>query len=790
MSDKKKKPLGESIKKALSGLKLSHFILLVLLLLVVVGISTVGTVIVAATSGMPSLESTDITDYDVTSYIVDKDGVFVDKLADTNYVAADYDDISENMLNAVVSLEDKRFYSHHGIDPIRISGAMVANLKAGGIVQGGSTITQQLAGLVMENRDEKTYKRKIQEMILAFRIERNYSKEDILNAYLNRVFFGIGLSGKACYGIEAAAQDILGKHASDLTIADAALLAGVIQNPTTWSPITDPENAKVRREQALSAMLSNGVITQEQYDEANNSEIVTASIVSDDDTETQQYNQSYIDYVITEALDALGVDEQELYTGGYVIHTGLDQDLQSYMYDYFETGSFPVGASYETLQAGMVVLNNEDSTIAGMMSGRHQEEGVARQFGYAYQAKRQPGSTFKPIFVYGPAFEEGKGTGTVYLDSEYDVGGHTIKNADLQYRGNVTIRYALEQSLNTVAARCINEIGPEKGLEFAKNCGITTLVEDSGDGVTDATISAGLGGLTEGVTPLEMAGAYECFANQGIYTEPHAITKITDEEGNTIWEEEPESHRAMDETTAYMITSCLQSVVTDGIGNYGQIYDGRPTAGKTGTTDNTKDLWFCGYTPQYTAALWMGYDTPTTIYSTSNSAAIVWSAIMSNLHSGLEFEYFEEPDGLTEVTVDTKSGLLATRSTPYSYRSTELYKSGTEPTTYSSNVYSDYQYSTSTNNNNSTTNSTWGTGTGTGTDSTTGSGTTSGDWGTGTSGGTTGGTWGSGTSGGTTGGTWGGGTSGGTSGGTWGGGTSGGTTSGGTTGGENVGTVY
>ena len=781
MSDKKKKPLGESIKKALSSLKLSHFILLVLLLLVVVGISTVGTVIVAATSGMPSLESTDITDYDVTSYIVDKDGVFVDKLADTNYVAVEYDDISENMLNAVVSLEDKRFYDHHGIDPIRIAGAMVANVKAGSIVQGGSSITQQLAGLVMENRDEKTYKRKIQEMVLAFRIENNYSKEEILTAYLNRCYFGIGYSGKACYGIEAAAQDILGKHASDLTIADAALLAGVIQNPTTWSPITDPENAKVRREQALSAMLDNGVITQEQYDEANNSEIVTGSIVSDTETETQQYNQSYIDYVITEAIEALGVDEQELYTGGYVIHTGLDQSLQSYMYDYFETGAFPYGATSEVLQAGMVVLNNDDSTIAGMMSGRHQEEGVARQFGYAYQAKRQPGSTFKPIFVYGPAFEEGMGTGSVYLDSEYDVGGHTIKNADLQYHGNVTIRYALEQSLNTVAARCINEIGPEKGLEFAKNCGITTLVEDSGDGVTDATISAGLGGLTEGVTPLEMAGAYECFANQGIYTEPHAITKITDEEGNTIWEEEPESHRAMDETTAYMITSCLQSVVTDGIGNYGQIYDGRPTAGKTGTTDNTKDLWFCGYTPQYTAALWMGYDTPTTIYSTSNSAAIVWSAIMSNLHSGLEFEYFEEPDGLTEVTVDTKSGLLATRSTPYSYRSTELYKSGTEPTTYSSNVYSDYQYSTSTNNNNSTTNSTWGTGTGTGTDSTTGSGTTSGDWGTGTSGGTGGGSWGTGTGGGTSGGSWGTGTGGGTSGGSWGSGTSGG---------ENVGTIY
>ncbi len=765
---KKKKSLGESLKQVVSSLKLSHFILLLLLLLVVVGISTVGTVILAATSGMPSLEDTDVTDYSVTSYIVDKDGVFVDQMVDTNYVNVDSSEISDNMKNAVISLEDKRFYDHHGFDPIRIGGAMVANLRAGTIVQGGSTITQQLAGMVMENRDEKTYKRKIQEVVLAIRIENEYSKDEILTAYLNRCYFGIGLSGRACYGIEAAANDILGKHASELTVADSALLAGLIQNPTTWSPITVPDDAKYRREQALSAMLDNGVITQEQYDEANNSEIATASITVDNGNETQSYNQSYIDYVVEEAMSLLNVERDELYSGGYVIHTGLDQDLQSYMYDYFES-DYPFPGS--DVQAGMVVLNNDDSTIAGMIGGRHQD--TAGGYNNAWQAKRQPGSSFKPIFVYGPAFEEaGMGTGTVYNDQPYTVGGHTIKNADLSQHGNVTIRYALEQSLNTVAAQVVNDIGPETGVEFAKNCGITSLVEESDDGVTDLTISAGLGGLTNGVSVLEMAGAYECFANEGIYTKPRAITQITDEEGNTIWEEEPESHRAMEETTAYMVTSCLQSVVTDGIGNAAQIYDGRPTAGKTGTTDDSKDFWFCGYTPQYTGALWIGYDTPTPMYGTSDYAASIWGNVMSHLHSGLDFEYFEEPDGLTEVTIDSKSGLLATRSTPYAYRSTELYKSGTEPTTYSTNTYASYQYSTNTGNttgSNNTTNdgTTNGGGWGTGDSSGTGGGSGTGDWGTGGGSGT--GDWGTGGGSGT--GDWGGGGTGGGSGtGGWGGG--------------------
>ena len=687
MSDKKKKSTFEGVKKALSNLKLSHFILLVLLLLVVVGASTVGTVMLAATSDMPSLENNDITDFDVTSYIVDKDGTFVEKmLPNTNYVSVEYNEISDNMLNAVTSIEDRRFFDHHGVDPIRIAGAVVANLRAGETVQGGSTITQQLAGLAMLDRNEKTYKRKIQEAILALRIERQYSKNEILTAYLNRCYFGVGLSGKACYGIEAAANDILGKHASDLTVADAALLAGIIQNPGYWSPVIDEDNAYQRREQVLNAMKENGVISSDEYEQYNAEPIVTATITEVDDNVNQSYNQSYVDYVVEEAMQALDLDDpNQLYSGGYIIQTGLNQDLQAYMYDYFNSDyNFPGGAGEGDLQGAMVVLNNEDGSIAGMIGERHPEEGQARTYNRATQATRQPGSTFKPIFVYGPAFEEGMSPGTVFLDAPYTVDGHTIKNDDLKYHGNVTIRYALNQSLNTVAARCLEQIGPEKGFEFAKKCGISTLEEGDENGVTDKTISAGLGGLTNGVTPLEMAAAYETFANGGIYTAPHAITKITNEEGDVIWEEEPESHRAMEETTAYLVTSCLQSVVTQGIGTAGQIYDGRVTCGKTGTTDYSKDLWFCGYTPQYTASVWLGYDTPAPIYSTSDSAAMVFANIMSYAHQGLDFEDFEVPEGLTEVTISRGSGLLATQSTPDNQRESEIYEEGKEP-----NIYDD-----------------------------------------------------------------------------------------------------
>ncbi len=679
--------------KAKRKFKWSHFLILAVLLVFVVGITTVSTVVVAALSGMPSLDETEITNYDLTSYILDKDGAFVEKLQTANnHVPVKYDEISPNMVKALVSIEDKRFYKHHGLDLFRIGGAFVSNLKAGHIVQGGSTITQQLAGMAMLDRSDKTYKRKIQEAVIALRIERKYSKEEIITSYLNRAYFGIGNSGLNCYGVEAAANDFFGKHAKDLTMDESAMLAGMIQNPGLHSPITNPENAIERRHQVLQALLSNKFIDEESFNSLDNAPLNLATITVNRDPEKQSYNQVYIDYVVQEATEKLNLqkDPMKLLTGGYIIHTRLDQDLQKYMYDYFNTDYyFPAGASAETLQGAMVVMEARSGGIIGMIGGRHQEEDQARLLNRAVQSKRQPGSAFKPIFVYGPAFEKGYGTGSSFRDAPYRTdNGHEIKNADLQHHGPVTIREAIEFSYNTVAIRVLEEIGIKDGLKFAKKLGITTLVE-KGE-VNDETLSAGIGGLTEGVTVLEMAGAYGAFADEGVYTKPNAITKITDKDGRVIWEEKPEKKKVMSPQTAYMMTSCLQSVVYQGIGGNAALRDGRIVAGKTGTTDYSKDFWFAGYTPQLVGVVWIGYDSPAPMYGTSSNAANVFGNIMTYAHRNLPAEDFERPDGLVDVVVDSTTGNLATRNTPYALRRSELFASGTEPTTYSAGNYSAY----------------------------------------------------------------------------------------------------
>lgn len=673
--------------------KWSHLLILAFLLLCVVGVTTVTTVIMAAMGSMPNIEDLDITSYNVTSYIVDKDGDFVDKLsANNNHIQIKYNEISPNMIKSVVAIEDKRFYKHHGIDPIRIGGAFIANLRAGHIVQGGSTITQQLAGMALNKRDEKSYSRKIQEAVLALRIEKQYSKEDIITAYLNRVYLGVGNSGMNCYGVEAAANDLFGKHASELTIAEGAMIAGIIQNPAGHSPINNPDNALARRGQVLQALLTNKYITEADYQKATNAPLNLSTISVSPETETQTYNQSYIDAVITSAAEKLGLEKDinQLYTGGYIIHTRLDQALQKYMFDYFNSDyNFPGGASNETLQAAMVIMDASSGGVRAMVGGRHLDENRSRGWNYATQSTRQPGSAFKPIFVYAPAFEKGYGTGSVFKDAPFrSDSGHEIKNADLQYHGDVTIRKAIADSYNTVAVRVLQEIGIKDSLKFAKNIGISTLVEKGN--VNDETLSAGLGGLTKGVSVMDMAGAYGAFADGGVYTEPNLISKITDEKGRVIWEEKAERHKGMSPQTAYMVTSCLQSVVYEGIGGAAALGDGRTVVGKTGTTDNSKDFWFAGYTPQLVGVVWMGFDTPAPIYGTSTNAAVVFSNIMTYAHRDLPAENFERPEGLVDVLIDTKTGKLATRSTPYAFRHMELYASGTEPTTYSSANYANY----------------------------------------------------------------------------------------------------
>lgn len=690
----------KSIKKTKTSqkkkkIRWSHLVLLVLMLLGIVGASAVGTVILAAMSSMPDLDDAHIGDYDIPSKIYDKNGDIIQELSlGNNYSPVKTNEMSQLIRSAVISVEDKRFHDHHGIDPIRITGAMISNFKSGGVVQGGSTITQQLAGMAMNSRDEKTYKRKIQEAITAIKIDKRYSKADILTMYLNRCYFGIGLSGRSCYGVEAASNDYFGKHATDLTLEEAALLAGMIQNPGKWSPLVSVDNAKERRGIVLKAMLDNGVISQEQFTNANAADIPVSTIL--ETTEKKILNDtaiSYTDYTINEAMHVLGLkSDKDLYTGGYQIYTQMNPNLQDYMYNYFSNDyNFPTGNSTQPIQGAMIVMDSKKGEIIGLIGGRNikQERTLNRT-----KTLRQPGSTFKPIYAYAPAFENGYGTGSVELDKPYDAWGHIINNYDFKYAGMVTFRQALINSYNTVAVRVVAKVGSEKGVAMAKKLGITSLVEEGT--LNDVNLSAGLGGLTKGVSVEEMAGAYGVFANQGYYNKPHTIVKILNQQGKVVYTADNKPKQVISPETAYMITSCLTDVVNRGTGVLARIYDGRVTAGKTGTTDNAKDLWFVGYTPQYVGCVWIGFDQPAQIYSTSDATSRIFGSIMSYLHQGLPYEDFVRPDNVVSVLIDTKTGNLASRSTPGIYRSMELFKSGTEPSSYSS--YSGGWYDSSSNN--------------------------------------------------------------------------------------------
>lgn len=683
MADLKKSSKNQKASKQKKKVRWSHVILLIVLLLGVVGASAVGTIILAAMSSIPDLDEVHIGDYEISSQIYDKDNALIQELSvGNNYTPIKTEQMSPLILKAITSIEDKRFYRHSGIDPIRITGAFVSNLKAGHITQGGSTITQQLAGLALLNRDEKTYKRKIQEAIIALKIDKKYSKDEILTMYLNRCYFGIGLSGRSCYGIEAASNDYFGKHASDLTLEEAALLAGMVQNPGKWSPLASVENAKERRSIVLQAMYNNNMISKEEMAKANESQILVKSSLPTSETITKRaYAQSYIDYVMHEAANLLKLESADaLYTGGYKIYTKMDSRLQNYMYDYFNNAyNFPTGNSNVPIQGAMIVMNSKNGEITGLIGGRNVS--TARTLNRAYQTTRQPGSTFKPIYDYAPAFEAGYGTGSVEVDKPYELGNHTIKNYNFKYSGPITFRQALIHSSNTVAARVLEKVGIKRGMEMAKKLGISTLVENGER--NDLNLSAGLGGLTHGVTVRDMAGAYGVFANKGQYNKPHAIVKIVNQQGKVVYTAENKPKQVISEDTAYMISSCLTDVVNRGTGVLAKIYDGRVTAGKTGTTDDSKDLWFAGYTPQYVGCVWLGYDQPATIYATSDATSKIFGAIMSFAHQGLAYEDFERPSSIVSVLIDTTTGNLASRSTPSFYRSNEFYKSGTEPTTYS-----------------------------------------------------------------------------------------------------------
>ena len=666
---------SSSRKKTKTRYKIHWFRILFAVILVcgVIGCGIVAGACLSIAKDTPDLNSVDLDNYSVTTTILDKDGNSVGNLhAGENRVPVDFDEISPNAVNALVAIEDQRFYKHNGVDPIRIGGAMIANIKAGGIVQGGSTITQQLTGLTFLDRTEKSYTRKIKEAILALKVEKEYSKDEIITHYLNRAYFGGG-----AYGIEAAAEYFFAKPASDLTVPEAAMLAGCIQNPSKWSPIGFPENALKRRNLVLDQMEECGFITKDEAEQYKATEIQLSEVrVTAKENNGKTPYQSFINHVIEESLVALDLTDNDkaLYTGGYIIHTTMDPAVQKRMEEVFNNdGNFPNAS----IQAAMVVMDSKTGEVRGIVGGRHQE--AARELNRATQSYRQPGSSFKPVAVYAPAFEAGYGPGTVVDDYPKDYSGHVFQNSSRSYNGLVTIRKGIVSSLNVVAVKTMEMTGIDDCYKFAKQLGFAKMTD------SDRNLSTALGGLTTGVSPLELAGAYGTFANSGVYIEPFAITKITDQNGKVIWEHKTEKKAVMSEQSAYLLTSCLTDAATSGTGSAAKV-SGHQTAGKTGTTSDNKDAWFAGYTKHYVGVVWVGYDTPKKLGNNAfggTLSAPIFSKVMNTIHQGLPSENFTAPSGITTVAIDTKSGMLAGSNTPAEYVSNEMFNSKHVPKSYS-----------------------------------------------------------------------------------------------------------
>jgi penicillin-binding protein 1A len=622
----------------------------------------------------------DITDYKGSSeatLIYDADGELLTKLFKENRVYVPLERMPEDLKNAIVAIEDTKFYVHHGIDFWGIGRAMINNIMKGDLLdQGASTITQQLARNAFLTLD-KTYFRKIQEAYLAIQFERLYTKSEILEMYLNEIFLG-----HSAYGVETASLQYFGKSVEDLTLAESALIAGLPQSPNNYTPLRYPERAISRRNVVLDRMHELGYITEAEMKKAKNAELNLGTV-----EESEDIAHYFTLYVRDQLIDRFGASM--VYNGGLKVHTTLDPEMQKLaeqtIKNKIENGFIPSFQSSQSEnlqpQLSLVSLDVNSGAVRAMVGGRGTD-----QFNRAYQAVRQPGSAFKP-FVYSTALIEGDyTTGTIINDlpmlaSESGKGDNLSiwpRNYGDRYRGLINLNTALTNSVNVAAVKLIQDVGVEKVIDFTEKLGISTFTDDDG---LDDHYSLALGGLNRGVTPIEMASAYSVFANKGIYTEPHAITEVYDKHDNLIYEAQPESKMVMSAENSYLITSMLKSVVDNGTGRRAQM--NRDVGGKTGTTNDYTDAWFVGFTSQIATSVWIGEDTNRSMeYDVktvgSGEAAQIWGDYMRAAVKDMPVINFQMPDNIVEVDVDPYTGLL---SNQYSPRIDVLpYIEGTEPT--------------------------------------------------------------------------------------------------------------
>jgi penicillin-binding protein 2A len=504
--------------------------------------------------------------------------------------------VPPSMKNAVVAIEDHRFYEHNGVDFIGISRALFRDLKAGGAVEGGSTITQQLAKNVFLT-SQKTYKRKIDEVFLAMKIERKYSKQEILQMYLNQIYFGDG-----AWGIKKAAQKYFGKDVKNLTISESALLAGLIKAPSALNPYNHLEKAKARRNVVLFEMNKQGFINNQQLENAEKAQILLNNKENDPFRGKYPY---YVDEVLDEAIHEYGLSQDDLLTGGYKIFTELDPTMQAAAEKTYQNDAlFPKGTD-RIVQSGGVMVDPHTGGVRAIIGGRG--EHIFRGYNRASQLKAQPGSSFKPIAVYTPALEQGWKITDMIKDEPMRFGNYQPSNYNHQYAGEVPMYEAVMESKNVSAVWLLNEMGIEKGLDSIKRFGIPLSKGDR-------NLSIALGGLEKGVSPLNMAEAFSVFPNNGVRIKAHVIQKIVDADGNIVAEWKESKHKVTTKEVTDQMTTMLLGVVENGTGKGAQI-PGREVAGKTGSTqvpiqgiNGVKDQWFVGYTPQLVGAVWVGYD--------------------------------------------------------------------------------------------------------------------------------------------------------------------------------------
>lgn len=526
--------------------------------------------------------------------------------------------VPKDLQNAFIATEDNRFYSHHGVDPIGIMRAIWVNIAHDGVAEGGSTITQQLARNAFLTQD-RTLKRKIMEAMLAIRIEQYYTKQEILEMYLNQIYFGQG-----AYGVQAAAHVYFGKNVQDLDLAQSAMLAGLPQSPNYYSPLTNYKAGKARQAVVLGQMVKYDYIDQATADKAKDEDL---GLREKSEAAHSDNNASYfIDYVISEIAEKYGDDA--VYKDGLKIYTTIDMKAQDAAVQAMHNlpNFYTDDKGLTQPQGALIAINPHNGYIVAMVGGRGDDF-----FNRAVLAERQPGSAFKP-FVYLAAIQDGMTPGTVMDDKKIEFNGWSPKNYEGTYSGQMTLRYALQHSVNTIAVQLADAVGMRKVLNLASSLGITTL-----DDSKDNNLAAALGGLTNGVKPIDMAVAYGTLANGGVKVKPVAITKIVDRNGQVVEENSTEEQRVVDPKYAYVITNMLESVMSGGTGGGASI--GRPAAGKTGTTDESKDAWFVGYTPDLVAAVWMGddYGIETLDGITGGTVpAVIWRDFMSQALNAME----------------------------------------------------------------------------------------------------------------------------------------------------------